>query len=83
VDHATLVRRCRGCGGPSRRWRAWRRSSQGWGLGLEVYSATVGGRQLGELNDQAVDLSVTGRVGGSFAVQLILTDQQRAGSRPG
>ena len=33
------------------------------GDGLEVYSATVGATQLGELSQQGVDLSVEGRVG--------------------
>jgi Zinc carboxypeptidase len=45
---------------------------------LEVYSATVGGKQLGELSEAGVDVSVKGRTGNSFQVQLILTDEQRA-----
>jgi Zinc carboxypeptidase len=47
-------------------------------LGLDVYSAVVGGGQLGELNRDGVDVSVQGKVARGFDVQLILNDDQRA-----
>jgi hypothetical protein len=47
-------------------------------LGLDVYSAVVGGGQLGELNRDGVDVSVQGKVARGFAVELILNEDQRA-----
>jgi hypothetical protein len=53
-------------------------AARGDRLGLDVYSAVVGGGQLGELNRAGVDVSVQGKVARGFAVELILNDDQRA-----
>lgn len=45
---------------------------------LEVYSARVQGAQLAALSDAGIDLSVKRQRGNGVAIQLVLTDAQRA-----